>query len=237
MKVKADVLIKHIEKASICGAINEMVLDDKLKFAVTDDARAVLSICNSSLGESTFGIVGVYDLELLIKTIRYSSEAIFNVDEELNIDVIENRMVFKKGDNEFKFLLSNPKVISSTIESPADTLAKLRSEEGIQIVLDKKDIDSVLKAITLIVPEIITIVVKDKKVLCLIGKDTEHNTNIKMGSFTTEANFVLKFKPDLFSKVLTTIADCDDVKLELRSEFPAILVDKDYTLVIAPVQE
>ena len=237
MKIRANVLINHINFASINGLINEMVLDDEMKFAVTDDARSVLSICNTSLGKSGFGNVGIYDLGLMVRTIQYSSEAIFSTDEELDIDVVENRMIFKKDDNEFKFLLSNPKVISSTLENPDEVLTKLRSKEAIQIVLDKKDIDSILKAISLITPEIVTITANDKKVICLIGKDTEHNTNIKIGSFNAGEDFVLKFKPDLMAKVLTTISNCDDVKLEIRSDFPAVFVAKDYTLVMAPVKE
>lgn len=237
MKISANVLINHIERAAIGTLINEMVLNEDLTFAVTDDARSVLSICNKSLGKSDFGKIGIYDLGLMIRTIQYSSTAIFNADEELDISVVENRLVFKKGDNEFKFLLSNPKVISSTIENPEEVLIKLRSKDAIQIVLDKKDIDSILQAIALITPEIVDIKTDGKKVLCLIGKDTEHNTNIRIGSFNEGKDISLKFKPDLISKVLDTVKNCENVKLELRAEYPAIFETGDYTLVMAPVKE
>ena len=237
MKINAGVLVNHIEKATISGLINEMVLNEDMKFAVTDDARSVLSICSGLIGKNDFGKIGIYDLGLMIKTIQFASNSIFNPDEELDIKVVENKLIFKKEDNEFKFLLSNPKVISSTIEDVEAVLIKLRSKDHIQIVLDKRDLTSILAAIALINPEIVSIVVDGNKILCSIGKDTEHNTIIKIGSCANPQELNLKFKPDLMARVLTTLSNCDDIKVEIREDFPIIFVVDNYILVMAPVKE
>ena len=242
MKVKSDIFINHIKKASIEGLINEAVLDDKLNFAVTDDARSVVAISNNKFvnASTEFGKVGLYDLGLLIKSIQFCKGVVDDEQGDIEVVVKDNKLLFKKGDNEVKFLLSNPKVISSTIENSADVLRKFSSTDCIQVVVDNKDIDSILKAISLLNPEVITLVCSKKKVMCFIGKETEHNVNLKMGTYANngdEYEMSLKFKPDLFSKVLTTISGSNNNTFELRKDFPIVIRTDEYTWIVAPLKE
>ena len=234
MKIVAEKLLKHVEKASILGLINEIVLSENLSFSVTDDAKSVLSMNAKGIEGADLGKIGLFDLQMVQKTIQYASSAIFG-QEELTVFVKDNRLIFKKDDNEFKFLLSNPKVISSTIENIDETMTKLRSKEGISIVLAKKDADNILSAIALINPETVSIYVKEGKILCLIGKETEHNAIVCLG--TSDKEVSLKLKPDLLSKVLQVLSFDTEVKMEMRSSFPVIFVNGDYTFVISPITE
>ncbi len=236
MKIKANELVTHIEKASVGGMINELVLDKDFKFVVTDDTKSVLSICNVANPNNDLGEIGIFDLMLAIKAVQYASGSIFTTDEELELKVVDNRLVFKKGDNEFKFLLSNPKVIASTVENIEETMKKLRSKEGISFIFTKSNIDTLTKAIQLINPEIVTIYVKDKKVLALVGKETEHNAIVDL--FTLKDDVALKviMKPDYFLKVLQVLPVDDEVKIEIRDSYPIIFTSKNYSFVCAPVK-
>ena len=236
MKIKANELVAHIEKASVGGLINELVLDKDFKFVVTDDSKSVLSICNVVNSNNDLGEIGIFDLVLAIKAVQYASGSIFSIDEELELKVVDNRLVFKKGDNEFKFLLSNPKVIASTVENIEETMKKLRSKEGISFTFTKNNADTLIKVIQLINPEIVTIYVKDKKVLALVGKEIEHNAIVDL--FTLQNDILLKviMKPDYFLKVLSVLPTDDEVKIELRDGYPIIFTNKNYSFVVAPVK-
>ena len=236
MKILANDLIKHIEKASVGGLINELVLDKDFKFVVTDDSKSVLSICNIANSNNDLGEIGIFDLMLAVKAVQYASGSIFTTDEELELKVVENRLVFKKGDNEFKFLLSNPKVIASTVENIEETMKKLRSKDGVSFTLTKAVIDNLIKAIQLINPEIITIFVKDKKVLALVGKETEHNAIIDLVTLSNDIALQVKMKPDYFLKVLQVLPVEDEVTMELRHSYPIIFSSKNYSFVCSPIQ-
>lgn len=237
MKIKAQDLITHIEKASVGGLINELVLDKDFQFVVTDDSKSILSISNSANPNNDLGEIGLFDLGLVVKSIQYVSGSIFNTDEELELAVVDNRLVFKKNENEFKFLLSNPKVISSTVENITETMKKLRSVVGVTFVLEKSIVENLIKAIQLIVPEKIVIYVKDKKVLALVGKETEHNAILCLTTLKEDSDLKVSMKPDYFLKVLQVLPIDSEVKVELRNSYPIIFTSKDYSFVVAPIQE
>ena len=236
MKIRANDLITHIEKAGVGGLINELVLDTDFKFVVTDDSKSVLSICNVANPNNDLGEIGLFDLGLVINAVQYASGSIFNTDEELELKVVDNRLVFKKGDNEFKFLLSNPKVIASTVENIEETMKKLRSKEGISYIFTKNNIDTLTKAIQLINPEIVNIYVKDKKVLALVGKETEHNAIVDLATLQNDVLLKVIMKPDYFLKVLQVLPIDDQVSIELRDDYPIIFTSKNYSFVVAPVK-
>lgn len=236
MKIRANDLITHIEKAGVGGLINELVLDTDFKFVVTDDSKSVLSICNVANPNNDLGEIGLFDLGLVINAVQYASGSIFNTDEELELKVVDNRLVFKKGDNEFKFLLSNPKVIASTVENIEETMKKLRSKEGISFIFTKNNIDTLTKAIQLINPEIVNIYVKDKKVLALVGKETEHNAIVDLATLQNDVLLKVIMKPDYFLKVLQVLPIDDQVSIELRDDYPIIFTSKNYSFVVAPVK-
>ena len=129
MKVRTEDLTQHIQKARVNGLIDEVVLDSEMKFCVTDMAKSVLSICKEGIGKSEFGEIGIFNLTLFLKAIEYAKASVFQNAESLEFFVEENRLVFRKGDNELKYLLSNPKVISSTVLDIEKTLEKIRGKE------------------------------------------------------------------------------------------------------------
>jgi hypothetical protein len=236
MKVKANEFLKLIKKASVEGLIDEVVLSDDMKFSVTDDASSVLSIVKKSMGESGFGEIGLFELDKLIKAVNFASGSIFDAEEELNILVDKNHLVFKKDDNEFRFHLSDPKAITRCVDNSGAVLEKIRTVQGVKIGLERRDVDSVLKAISLLEPDIVSIVTKEGKVFCVVGVSKDHNTSIKLGSYEKGEDMVLQFSATSLAKVLTTISMCDIVDMEIRQATPLVLNSEDHYLLLAPLK-
>lgn len=239
MKMKAASLIAHIEKANMGGLVNEMIIDENFKFVVTDESRSVLAVSRIGVPGSDLGKIGVFDLVLLKNLVQYAATSIFDQDEELDLKVVGNRLVIKKEKNEVKFLLSNIKVISSTVEDIDGTLTKLRAKDGIEVALNTADIDKCIKAIALINPEIVLFSVKDSHVTCLIGKENEHNTLLNLGTTKekSQQQFTVKFKPDLLTRILQVLPLEEAITLELRSDCPIIFSSEHYVFVVSPIRD
>ena len=236
MKIKSGDLISHVEKASMGGLVNEMVLDEKFTFAVTDESRSVLAFGKKEF-VSDLGEIGVFNLLLFKNLIQYASTVANAQDDDLNVSVVEKRLVFSNGKNAVKFLLCNVKTISSKIDNIEETLKKLQGKECASIVLGKVDVSRCIGAISIINPEEILLSVKNGEVSCLIGKEVEHNTLLNLGKTNSSLSFDIRIKPDLFTKVLQVLPTDVDVTLELREKFPIIFSSEEYVFAISPIRE
>jgi len=237
MKVKADQLIAHIEKAYVGGLVNEMVLDESFRFHVTDDAKFVLSVSNIGLGESGFGAIGVFDLGLFIKTIQFASSRLESKESELEFVVEGNHLVFKLPKGELKFLLSDVGAIGSTVNNIDDVLEKVGAVPAIELPVVKADFDSVIEAISLYTPDWLHINVEEGKVNILVGAKTQHVWSDCLGETDSSESFSLKFHPAVFTKVFSILPYDAGVDLEIRPGMPMVLVSDAYTVLIAPMKE
>ena len=237
MKIKAEKLINHIEKARVGGLVNEVVLDENLSFCVTDDAKSVLAISNLGLGESGFEKIGIFDLGLFVKAIQFASTQIFSADEDLNFTVEENYLVFKKGKSEFKFLLSSPEAIGSTVQNVDDIFKRVQASSSIDIKIKKEDFDVVSKSIELIVPERVTMYVEEGKVCVLVGITTQHNAVVCIGETKSKSEFKIQFHPAVFVKLIQVLPFNEEITMELRKDTPVVFSSEYYTFVIAPMKE
>lgn len=235
MKVKTDILINHIQKARVNGLIDEAVFDSDMKFCVTDMAKSILSICKKGIGKNEFGEIGIFNLTLFLKAIEYAKTSIFQNSESLEFFIEENRLVFRKEGNELKYLLSNLKVISSTVLGIDKTLEKVRGKEGICIKVKRAEIESCLNAITLITPEKVSFYVENEKVFCLVGKTTEHNSIICLGQIDKKIDVKVEIKPDLLSSILSTVPIDEEISFEIRNGYPILIECEKYIFVIAPI--
>lgn len=231
MRIKNDRLISHIEKAAVGGMINEIVLDDTFNFSVTDDARSVLVVSKCSF-PSDLGRIGLFDLPLFVKSVQYVSGSVFDSGEDIELSVVGNRLVFKKGDNELKFLLSNTEVVSTTVKDIDSVLSKIRSKDCVSIPLTKKVVDDCCKSISLVSPEEVMLSVKGGKVMFCVGKESEHNANLLVGVTSSALEVTVKQRPDVLLKVLQVILSEEDLVMEVRENYPLVILSKEYTFVI-----
>lgn len=236
MKVNSQRLFDHINKARLGGLVNEMILGKDLTFAVINEGKSVISICNKGPVNYTGGEIGIFNLELFSKAIQYARETIFVGEEEIEFNIVENRLVFKKGDDELKFLLSNPKVISSTIDNASEVLEKISQGEAVIVKLIQSVKDKCLKAIQLVNPEKCIFVSTGSKVQFFVGKETEHNVVIDLGITKSKVKFNLVVKPDFLSRVLQSLPTEKDVIIELRKNMPLVLDMEDYVFLVFPME-
>lgn len=233
MKLSATELKTLVSTVYLGGLINELVIQADGTFAVADDSKSVVVTSNEPLKcDASLGQVGFFGLDLLINAIDYASTSIFSSDI-LDVVVENNRLIFKKGKNEFKFLLCNPTVVASTLANPAETLKKIRAKEGSTVKLAPTDIEKCLKSIQIISPETVAIVASGGQLYLTVGKELEHNSTICLG--VSDKDFSLRFKPDLLVKILSEIHE--DVTLEVRPTYPALLVTKKFTFIVAPIKD
>lgn len=227
--MKAKELIAHIEKANVGGLINEIVFGDKFVFSSTDEAKNVIvtntvGICDSKLGE-----FGVYGIDTLLKAIQYVASSIFSQDEDISVELIENRLVFRKGGNEFKFLLADVKLISTTVSNIQVVIEKLSAPEAVSVKLSSQIIGNMLQLFSLINPESITFYSKEGRLYCSVGKEIEHNSIVELGT-VSQLVVVSKFKTDVLVKVFSAVSSDDEVVLEIRNNFPMVIKSGNYIL-------
>lgn len=236
MKVNGQKFSEHISKASLGGLVNEVVLGTDLTFAVINEGKSVVSICSKGVVEHDTGEIGIFNLDLFNRAVQYAKETIFAGEAEIEVNIVENRIIFKKGDDELKFLLSNPKVISSTIDNSKEVLEKISQGEAVIVKLTSAVKDKCLKAIQLVSPERCVFVSTGSKVQFFVGKETEHNVVVDLGVTKGKGKFKLVLKPDLFSKVLQALPADKDVILELREGMPLVLDMEGYVFLIFPME-
>lgn len=238
MKVKADQLISHIEKAHVGGLINEAMFDENFRFHVTDDAKMVLSISNIGLGESGFGAIGVFDLTLFIKTVQFAAARLDPKDGgELEFVVEGNHLVFKLKKGELKFLLSDVGAVGSTVDNLDDVMERVKAPKAIEIPVRKEDFDSITEAISLYTPDWLNISIDQGTVNILVGAKTQHLWADCLGETDSKESFNLRFHPNVFTRVLSILSYDEEVKLELRRSMPLVFVSDSYTILTAPMRE
>lgn len=236
MKVNAVEFLNHIEKASVGGLVNEIVLGNHLSFAVTDETKSVVVICSKGIVKDTTEEIGIFNLGMFRGAIQYAKDKLFPKSEEIEMNVVDNRLVFKNKGEEFKFLLSNSKVISTAVENPDEVLKKIGATDATLVVLDSDSIGKIVKAIQLIVPEKCEFRVDTGKVKIMIGKEVEHNAVVNLGTGKGKGKFKLVVKPDCLLKVLSVLPAGADITLEIRDGMPLIIDLENYTFLVASME-
>jgi hypothetical protein len=236
MKINAEKLIEHIERARVGGLINEAVLDEHLSFSVTDDSKVVLSISNMGLGTSGFGPIGVFDLGKFVKTIQFAAKWLVSPKEDLELQVEGNCLVFRKRPNEFKFLLSNVGAIGSSVINVDDVMARVRKGKAIEVQVAKIDFDMIDTAIDLVAPERLTVRVKDEKVSILVGIKTQHSSVISLGEVKSKESFELSLHPTVFAKLIKVLPYDEGITMEIRKGLPVVFASDSYTFLISPMR-
>ena len=236
MKLNSQAFLDHINKASMGGLVNEMVLGKDLSFAVTDDTKSVLAICGKGLGKGQDIEVGIFDLGMFTKAVQYAKDVIFAGAPEIEMDLVENRLVFSKDERDYKFLLSNPKVISTVVENSEEVIEKVSASDPTTIKLNSASLAECIKAINSVSSEKCEFRVENGKVKLTVGDDIKHIIGVPLGTGEGKGKFKLVVKPDYLTKILSVLPSDVEATLELRPTMPLIFRIPGYIFLLASME-
>lgn len=232
MKIDANKLAKHLAVAGMGGLINELVLNDDLSFSATDEGKWVLVSGKGGKSKTGFGKIGIYGVEFILKVIGYVSDAIYK-GKEIELTVEGNKLVFKEGNNEFKFQLSDPKVVSSTVDNFDGAFAKVTEGACAELELTKEASDRLMKAVALLESRVVTLFVSEGDVVASLGEELEHNACVELGKVDAEfpATKIL-LNTSVLKKMLDVLPKDQKITLELRADRPVVVTCGGYTLLL-----
>jgi len=155
MKLKAQLFLEHLDRASVGGIINEVVMGNHLSFAVTDESKSVVSICKKGISDEDNAEFGIFNIGLFRGAVEYAKNSLF-ADKDLEFSIVEKHshqyMMFKKGRRDFSFLISSPKLISSTVDNADDVLSKIGEADPVVVAVTPEIISGARKLIQVIGP-------------------------------------------------------------------------------------
>ena len=239
MKINAQLLLDHVNKASVGGIIDAIVLGKHFSFAVTDETKSIVSICKTGFGNDYPSDIkeniGIYKIGLFNKAVQYAKDIIFSGDN-IDMDITDDRLVFKNGKNVYSFKLSSPKAIQTVVGNPDEVLEKIGAAPSSTIVFNSAIRSMCIKAIQAVDTEKCTFIVEPGNVTLLIGRSEEHNVIVDLGATKGKNKFKLVVKPEFLLKVLSVLSADVDATLELRDSMPLIIDIENYTFLIASME-
>ncbi len=242
MKINTMDLIKHIDMASMDGLVKNVVFGKNLSFAVTDETGAIISICQKGMevGAAENSEIGISDIKSLIRAVRYAKKYIFGNSRELEMNVVDNgqvvQMVFEKDEHEFRFLVSDPKTIATTVENADDLMRKVSVGIAATITLTPLAIGECLRAIKTMSPAKCVFTVNSGEVMLLVEHEYGHSIETTLGYVTGTGNFKVSVEPAFLAKVLSVLPKKKETNMSLRDGMPLMFDVAGYTLLLAPKQ-
>ena len=236
MRVNAAKLLTHIERASVKGVINEAVFGNHLSFAAADESKTVVTISNG-IYEGENSEIGIYNLKLFAGMVKKMKKTLGVDSKDIEMNIVDNKLVFGDGCSDYKFLTSNPKVISSVVGNTDELIEKVTVGDATVTVLSKATRDACLDAINLIEPNICTFSVDFGNISLLVGDEIKHTVKINLGSTQGQNKFRLVVKPPYLLRILSVLrTDKKDVTLELYNAMPPIFRIEGYTFLLASME-
>jgi hypothetical protein len=236
MKIDAQLLLDHVNKASVGGLIDAVVLGKHFSYAVTDDTKSVVSICKKGIVKDDTDPIGIYRISLFNMAVQYAKGIIFSKDKEIDMEITEDRLVFKKGEHAYSFKLSSPKAVRTTVGNPDEVIEKVSAGPASIIPFNAATRSMCLKTIQSVETEKCTFIVESGKVKLLVGRSEDHNVIVPLGDTKGKNKFKLVVKPDFLSKVLGVLPADKDATLELRDSVPLIIDIENYTFLVASME-
>ena len=236
MKIKAMDLIKHIDRASMGGLINEAVFSDGMLFALTDESRSIVSICSNGIADDVTGEIGIFNLKLFINAVKYAQKNIFTDGQDIQMDIADNMLIFGNGKDKFTFPIGSPDRISTTVDNAQEVIEKIIEGEATTVTLTPSVIGKCQKVIKMICPAKCVFIVEPGSITLLVGDEKEYNATVDLGATKGKSTFKLVVKPNFLSKVLDVLPKDKDTTLEIRAALPLIFKINYYIFILASME-
>lgn len=232
MKVNVRLLTNHVNKATIGGLNKEVALGKHLSFAMADKTGSVISICSNGVSDDEGVAIGITKPRRFIEMIKYAQEQFFFDAPEIELNRVDNHLMFKNEMDEFNILLSDPGAISTTIATPEKVIETSRVGSAAVVVLNNRTRAQCLGAIKVNPDVECAFVVDSGEARLVVGNENEHMADIGLGFVGGAAKYMVQVNPDFLCKVLAAVRGDKAVAIEIRERLPLIFSVPNYTLLL-----
>ena len=236
MKFNAPLLVDHITKASIGGLVKDVVFGNYFSFAVIDESESVVCI-SQGIGDSENPPIGIVDLKKFKRMIEYARKCISDNGQDVEMQLVDDRLVSKNGDDIIKFVLNDPETISGSVANPDDVIGSNSVGDATVIVLDRSQRMSCLRAIKLCgpkrqSPKECAFVVDSGTGMLICGDKKTHRVKLNLGVVKGGSKFRLVVNSDFLTKILEMFMAEEYVTVELRERMPIVFDVPNYTVLL-----
>lgn len=227
-EIKIQVLRRLFKRVNLGGLIGECVLeegkDGMSSIAAIDLTNSIVLTVFGKTNFEGFDKLGISDLDTMVKYLDSIS-----VDDETTLKVVENRLIFKNKNGTFKFLLSQPDLIPTTLDEK-DALKKLIDDSSNQVEINEDFKNNFLRNIALTKTNNVSITVGDE-VRLSGGLESEHKFLLKIGTpkklIKSDAEqFVVPIYGTHLAAVLNVL------NFTVRENYPRMYLKEDKPIIV-----
>lgn len=238
MKIDAKVVADHLSMIAMGKRIESVVLGPNFAAQVVDEAEEVMlkAILGSAKFPDKFGVEKVADLVKILESFGGPVDAEIVKDEQKR-----EKLVLTSGDVTVWFQTADVDQISSTLTSFQSADESISKDVVYEVTPDNSFIENFSRYQKRIVPDLIEVTTKDKKLIFrMISATTRHRAEVVVGTLTavSKKKFVpLKVGAAVLIDVLAGVKPTEGDQLKI-SVGKAIKIElRSYTYLVSPKVE
>lgn len=194
MGINIATLRRLLKRVHLGGIIGECVLEEGKNgvnhVRAIDLTNSLILSVTAKTNFTDFKELGIGDLSTLC---RYLESA----DEETEMEVTENRIIFKNASGKFKYLLSQPELIPTVLEDK-EALEGLIATYNHEVTVSEEVQKSFLSNIGLTKTNSVEVYMDGKNAIIRGGLDSEHKFSIRIGTVSGTKDSERKFTVPIF---------------------------------------
>lgn len=226
MEIKINTFNRLLRRVHLNGLIEECVLNEGKNGVNSIQAidltnSLILSVTGKTNFEE-FDQLGLSDLGTLCKYLE-------NAEDKTDLNVVENRLVFKNKFGSFKYLLSQPDLIPTSLDEK-DALSNLVDNCTHEVTLQEEFQKNFSQNMALTKTNNVSIIVGEN-IIMSGGLDSEHQFSLKIGKptvlkATREEKFSIPIYGTHFGAVLNVL------DWSVRENLPKLLIKKGRPVIV-----
>ena len=225
--VKIKALTRLFKRAHLGGLLGECILKETKNgenfIGCVDLTNSIILTVFAKTGFKGFDKLGLGDLGIICKYLE-------TADDETSLEVNDNRLVFKNTNGTFKYLLSQPDLIPTSLDD-TDALINLTNNCTHEVTLTEKFAKNFAQSMALTKTNNVFIVVGEN-VNLFGGLDSEHQFRLKIGKSKVlkESKREGKFSVSIYGYHFGAVLNVVD--FSVRENYPSLLIKEGKPIVI-----
>jgi hypothetical protein len=227
--INVATLRRLLKRVHLGGLIEECILKEGKNginsIQAIDLTNSLILSVTGKTNFTDFGELGLSDLGTVCKYLE-------SADEDTELKVSENRIIFKNNSGTFKYLLSQPDLIPTTLDDK-DALNNLVDACTHEVTLQEEFQKNFSQSITLTKTNSVSIVVDEKNVRLTGGLESEHQFTLKIGqgkAIKESKKETRKFTVPIFGSHLGAVLGVLD--WSVRENLPTLMIREGRPIII-----